>query len=308
MRCIDCDFDLANSAIERRCPECGRAFDPADAATVIGPGHGRLSRALARAPRWVLAVGAAVVAILVLRVDFSPSRSFGPSIGAGVACVVLAMAWLVRAGLAVIGHRTLPRRRPRVVPIAPWRWLLPLAIVGVALLADAVRLPRALAFRLDRSRLEALASGPTVEPSVWVPTGVASGTVERGGVWVDAWVWTFEGDDTRRWTRETGLTPYGLALARLVEGDAESIANAETLGMRRRALPRLAIFPIAGLGYGSMNDPAWAYAPAAPDGFGLGGEFGTSWFRRYDGDWFVSEGWIWRLEDGAGWSARPSVP
>ncbi|MBL9031303.1 MAG: hypothetical protein JNM80_06305 [Phycisphaerae bacterium] len=49
MFCFGCRYDLRSIAASR-CPECGRAFDPADARTY--------SRAVrAEAPRWVLALG-----------------------------------------------------------------------------------------------------------------------------------------------------------------------------------------------------------------------------------------------------------
>ena len=293
MRCIDCDFDLAHAAGERRCPECGRAFDPGDAGTVIGPGHGRAARFLARAPGWPLAVGAVVVALVVASVDFSPSGSFGRSLSMLVALLAFGFVWLWRAVVAAIAHRMLPRRRPRVVPVAPARWVLPVAIVLVAFGAKELRLPRAVAFRLDRARLEVVATGPAIAPSAWRPVAAMSGTVARGGVWLDAAVWDFDGDDTRRWTRETGLTPFGWALKELFVGERE------VPGMRAVPVARIAVFPIAGLCYGNFSDPAWAYAPGAPDGFGFGEE-SVYWYRRYEGDWFVSEGWIRELTDGAG--------
>lgn len=41
MRCLSCKYDLSHLT-ERRCPECGRAFDPNDPKTFVSPISRRL--------------------------------------------------------------------------------------------------------------------------------------------------------------------------------------------------------------------------------------------------------------------------
>jgi hypothetical protein len=60
MRCKTCQYPLANLT-ERRCPECGRAFDPANPRTWSLPGDGRHRRL-----RWGLLVMHIVIVLFVI--------------------------------------------------------------------------------------------------------------------------------------------------------------------------------------------------------------------------------------------------
>jgi hypothetical protein len=273
VRCIDCDFDLVRTT-DGRCPECGRAFDAADVGTYIGEGHTRIARRSAAAPGWPMWVMSALLGLLILRTDFSPGRSFGDGIVALLAGLVFVALYIVRIFFAFAAHKALPKRRPRVVPIALWRWLLPIGIVLAAQNIAALRVPRMVAFWFDRSALEAVAQGPTIEPSAWVPISAGSGRVDRGAIWTDIEVVAFDP------TTELGRAenPFDLGYAWELAGNEiefvrKSRGSPTTQGapaserILRLRLERLAVFPIAGKGYGGFSDPAWSYAPGAPDIF-----------------------------------------
>jgi hypothetical protein len=322
VRCIACNFDLVRSTAERRCPECGRAFDPDDVGTFLGEGHARWARRSATAPGWPMFLLAVFVGFLVLRTDFSPGRSFADAVFAFLAMLGAGALYLVRLFVALAARMALPKRRPRVVPIALWRWLLPIGIVLAAHALVALRVPRLVAFvALDRAQLEAIARGPAIEPSRWTTVSAGSGVVERGAVWADLEVVAFDP------ASELGRTndPFDFGFAWQLEGDdmkfirksgdPENPGVAASERMLRLRLARLAIFPIAGKGYGGFSEPAWVYAPDAPDLFILPHleqeeiPYPLMWFRRFSGDWFVSLGGVARLEDragGAGASADPA--
>ncbi len=312
MRCIDCNFDLVRSGPEGRCPECGRAFDAADVGTYIGEGHTRIARRSAAAPGWPMWAMSALLGLLILRVDFSPGRSFSDGVGALLAGLVFGALYIARIFFAFAAHKALPKRRPRVVPMALWRWLLPIGIVLVAQGIATLRVPRMVAFWLDRSALEAVAQGPAIEPSAWAPISAWSGRVERGAVWTDVEIVAFDP------ATELGRAedPFDLGYAwELAENEIEFVRKSRgsptTQGapaserILRLRLERLAVFPIAGKGYGGFSDPAWSYAPGAPDIFILPPHedeeeeipYPLTPFRRYRGDWFVSRHWIERLKD-----------
>ena len=293
MRCIGCDFDLSETR-SGRCPECGRDFDPANPATFAGEHNTRFARRLATPPGWPMAIAAALVAVLILRTRFSPGVHFGHSIVALLASLLLGLLYAGRLVAAGIGHFMLPRRRPRVVPIAPKRWLAAPAIVAFALVLNGAGASQRLALWLDRRTLDPIANGVAIEPSAWTPVSVASGRVARGAVWDDIEVAIFDPDTPLgqmsgpfRWEKD-GSDPRWIAHARHFEG-AEEVP-----GIVRVRLARLAVFPLEGHGYGGGFALAWAYAPGAPDTFFKGARFT---FHRYSGDWFVSRGWIMSLED-----------
>jgi hypothetical protein len=321
VRCIDCDFDLVRTT-DGRCPECGRAFDAADVGTYIGEGHARIARRSAAAPGWPMWAMAALLGLLILRTDFSPGRSFGDGVVALLAGLVFVALYIIRLIVALAARSTLPKRRPgapRVVPIALWRWLLPIGIVLTAQGLAALRVPRMVAFWFDRSALEPVAQGPAIEPSAWVSIPAWSGRVDRGAIWTDFEVVAFDP------TTELGRAenPFDLGYAWELAGNeiefvrksrgsptAQGAPSLERI--LRLRLARLAVFPIAGKGYGGFSEPAWAYAPGAPDVFILPPvqeeeiPYPLAWFRRYSGDWFVSLYWIQELEDRPKLEDRPS--
>ena len=291
MRCIDCDFDLERIS-EPRCPECGRAFDRHDAGTFIGPGHSRFSRRLAQAPGWPMFVLASLVALLILASGFLPGPAFGAQIYAMLAGALLIFIYSGRVFLGLIGRFTLPRCRPRAVPIALHRWMVPPATVALAMLLVASDVTRRAAFLLDRGVLEPIAQGVPVQPSAWSPIRTWSGSVATGAVWIDVPVWAFAPESVLGTLRdpfaEGPLSDDAWdALAMRKSGEVKADG---TVDLR---LARLAVFPIEGTGYGGNMATAWAFAPDAPDVFVHRGDV----YLRYSGDWYAARGWIWPLED-----------
>jgi len=83
MRCLDCGYDLRGLAVHR-CPECGRAFAPADARTILQrPVDGR--RLLAWMALSLVCAIAPFIAIVVLR----PERMQG---------WMLSLVWICNMG------------------------------------------------------------------------------------------------------------------------------------------------------------------------------------------------------------------
>jgi hypothetical protein len=309
MRCIDCNFDLSHAG--GQCPECGRAFDAADAGTFIGPAHSRVTRALAGAPGWPMSVGAAFVALLVLRADFSPSGTFGASIEAAAAALLFAVVFVGRALVALFAHEALPRRASpagpqRVVAIAPLRWLLPIAVIGAGYLTAEMRVPRTVAFWLDRRVLEPVAMGPPVELGAWATVDAWSGRISRGIVRLDALVWAPAPDSP---LDRLGDPSRGEMRRLALELRERAQTGHDVRGIADMRLPRLAVFLVEGTGYGGFTCAAWAYAPGAPGDFFLGGVS----FHRQQGDWYRSDGWIdpRQLEEdpvgGTGVGANPET-
>ena len=240
---------------------------------------------------------AGLLGVLVLQTDFSPAGNFSAGLTALLAGLLIGGFFLLRIFVAFAARAALPKRRPRVVPIALWRWLTPIAIVLVASALVELRVPRIVAFWLDRSSLAPIAVGPGAEPSAFAPVDAWTGRVMKGAVWDDIEV--------------TGVHPaegYGANFPPgwgwVVEaGYMRGVRGADQPALVRVvsvSLPRLAIFPIEGTGYGGFSCAAWAYAPGATDVFFVLPEDRADLgpvFLRYSGDWFVSAWWIQPLED-----------
>ena len=256
----------------------------------------RWARRTAAGPGWPMFLLAALLGYLILCTDFSPAGTLMPHLSALLAGLFIGGFFLLRIFVAFAARAALPKRRPRVVPIALWRWLTPIAIVLVASALVELRVPRIVAFWLDRSILESVAMGPTMEPSAFAPVDAWTGRVTKGAVWDDIEV--------------TGIDPvegYGASFPpgwgwAVEQGEMRGVHGADQPARVRVvsiSLPRLAIFPIEGTGY-TFSCAAWAYAPGATDVFFVLPEDRADLgpvFLRYSGDWFVSAWWIQPLED-----------
>ena len=200
--------------------------------------------------------------------------------------------------IALIGHLALPRQRPPLVPIAPWRWLLAPGVIGLAMLVNGAGITRQAAFLLDSRVLEPYAKGAAVQPSAWTRVPAWSSSVARGAVWDDIAVDAF--DPATRLGKLAGPFEYAKDgsderwNAYSVYRSRDPSVRGPIPGIVRIRLARLAVFQAEGHGYQSFSGPAWAYAPGAPDTFFLDDKFA---FHRYSGDWFVSRGWMMTLED-----------
>lgn len=156
-RCLECGYSLRALMTSRRCPECGRAFDPADPWTVRLPRHpNRIARWLmrppsraarifplaavvatawgTRVPGWshpalhlgILLIFAAAVAMLPWRAALARVRGFGYDIAAPRAAY---MRWGRRVGRAAIVMLLLIALRPTMY-LCFWAsrpWLQPVA-------------------------------------------------------------------------------------------------------------------------------------------------------------------------------------
>ena len=93
--CLDCNYALQGLA-SRRCPECGRHFDPIDPSTMnMGKPHGPLVRGLLGPTRGILATSIVLTLPLVLYSAWWPSR-VGLLTAIGVAYVgVGSAAWII---------------------------------------------------------------------------------------------------------------------------------------------------------------------------------------------------------------------
>ena len=188
MFCLGCRFDLAGSRAAGRCPECGRAFDPADRVSFAIDRAELRRRKRANGPAWLVLVGFAVLALLTLRTGFGPGTGINRSLDAGLATMVVGLWMAIRLLLMVQARAALPAGSYRRIP----RWMLVLATVlyAGAMAANATGLARAAAFALQRGTLERLAAGAV--PGTAIEGGLVLGRVRDGFTLVDAPVWALD--------------------------------------------------------------------------------------------------------------------
>lgn len=155
MLCLGCRYSLA--ALPRGvCPECGREFDPGDAATFFVPRRFMLSAGWSRAPDWghFLIAGLASLLLLAAYWSISTHRLFQ---------FVAVIVWVVLGGLLAIRAilRLAPPTSHRLQVPSKRFWSRSLAvygILGVTLLLIQLELPLKLQFFLHRSTLETIAN------------------------------------------------------------------------------------------------------------------------------------------------------
>ncbi len=156
-RCLGCGYAL-RELTSSRCPECGRSFDPADAATMrLVRAPSRVALWWMRPPGWPL-IGSAAVALLLTAYALSPPGTFfGLLMLLNFPWCLIVVALLVRAGLATafsILYRDSPLRRP-----TPWlRWVVVPAVIALAFVMARSGFPRRAAFALSRPALDRFAA------------------------------------------------------------------------------------------------------------------------------------------------------
>ncbi|HKQ46954.1 MAG TPA: hypothetical protein VJZ71_02665 [Phycisphaerae bacterium] len=156
-RCLSCDYPLM-SLSEHRCPECGRAFDPADPRTVRTPrSPGKIARFLLRPPGWPTHV----VAVFVLLMSFAAGTPPGGYFVALVISVFLwkifLIAWAIRLAIWV----WLRKRYKNDIPASRrkfWHWLSIPASAFTSFILLSTNVPFNVAFWLSRSSIDALAN------------------------------------------------------------------------------------------------------------------------------------------------------
>jgi hypothetical protein len=196
--CWECGYSLRGLE-SRRCPECGRPFDPADPTTMnMGREVGWLAAWLMRPPGWMLHVLTAFAVLMALWGTATPgpggeyphfvlSRVFSPQmrrwiwndlgytehtgrfvLGALAWAVVLGV-WIVRRVARGITVRLLSRQK--AAPFAYWRrWLITPVIFGLTLIVCRTWLPVYTGFWISKWGMErAPVNAQTVNPAdVWI--------------------------------------------------------------------------------------------------------------------------------------------
>lgn len=171
-RCLTCDYPLL-SLSEHRCPECGRAFDPADPRTVRTPrSPGNIAQFLLKPPGWPLHASVATTVLLTLAAGSVPGGYFGLAFLAGALWIAVGLSWWGRGFLYSILRRKFKKDWP-VRSRTSTHWLvMPLAII-ITVGAIAADVPLAISFRLSRSSMDSLAkeamngTNPNI-PDRWV--------------------------------------------------------------------------------------------------------------------------------------------
>jgi len=201
MLCLGCQFDLTANREASRCPECGRAFDPADRVSFAIDRSELRRRKRADGPAWLVLVGFAILALLTLRAGFGPGTGINRSLDAWLATAVVGLVVAIRLLLMVQARAALPPGSYRRIP----RWMLVLATVlyAGAMAANATGLTRAAAFALQRGTLERLAAGAV--PGTAIDAGLVLGRVRDGFTLADAPVWALDAQQTSTVARITVL-------------------------------------------------------------------------------------------------------
>ncbi len=158
--CLGCGYALRDLP-EPRCPECGRAFDPADPRTFGPEPRPKWLQPWAAPPPWwhVCAITAFVWALLFhLSVPYGRPAVLGeaPLAGSFVAYTTpwlplgIGLDYLVRALVAGDDRRSPRRRATKALRCTRWRWVVTpicLCLVSTALAFDW---PFEVRFRLSR--------------------------------------------------------------------------------------------------------------------------------------------------------------
>jgi hypothetical protein len=198
--CWECGYSLRGLA-SRRCPECGRPFDPADETTMnMGQEVGWVARWLMRPPGWpthLLLAGAVLVSLWACvvptrRGEFSDHLSelllmspawwwrrvggfwwnFDKPLGrfflAAALWTMLALAWIVRRTARGLTVRRVSRQK--AATFAYWRrWLVVPVVFGLTVLVCLTRLPTYAGFWLSKPWLEQAAREAAMAPGRGLP-------------------------------------------------------------------------------------------------------------------------------------------
>jgi hypothetical protein len=190
--CWECGYSLRGLETPR-CPECGRAFDPADAMTMnMGISVGPVKRFMMRPPGWPLYLLTAVAAVWSFWAAASPTppRAFVDVLGhlgnprgaawdlsmpevrflwgAMLWCIVLS-AWALRRVARAITVSRLSKQK--AAAFAYWRrWLWPPVVFGLTVLVCLTSFPVLGGFWLSRAALNAAVTdgGPKHPSSEWI--------------------------------------------------------------------------------------------------------------------------------------------
>jgi hypothetical protein len=168
-RCMQCSYPLVGLS-PGKCPECGRAFDIANPATVsFGRRFPRPMLWVLASPSWLFCL---VSACTVVWAVIAFSGPIGPNPVVFLFGVLslggIAICYVVRL-LIAIGASAWLRQRPTQVLRPRKMWLLPALLLVLSILIATSRAPAIIRFRASQARLEAFAH-----------TALTAGTREHG--------------------------------------------------------------------------------------------------------------------------------
>ncbi len=168
--CLDCNYPLM-ALPPHRCPECGRAFDPADAETVNTgrpvPAYAAWAVGPISWPVYAVALVGCAVTLWRARLPMQPFSWHYPVLWGWAAVAGLWLAW---PGIrrAVLGHYGWPRRV--IEPMGRLHWAVPAAMLAMAA-AAAAGVPPRVAFDLSRPDMDRLARAVAARPGDVVAPG-----------------------------------------------------------------------------------------------------------------------------------------
>lgn len=175
-RCLGCGYSL-NALVERRCPECGRPFDPGDPATYRGKDRD-IWQLLDRPPGRFSRYGMLTAAIALLIDSAWPGGTFCLASLVFFVGLVTAAVWLMRALVRMT--EVLLGRGPW--PSGPREWQAWAAVPAIALLTVALLwadVPLRLVFFASRPAMDRWAAHAMQAP---VGTKLPDGWVGLYGV------------------------------------------------------------------------------------------------------------------------------
>lgn len=190
--CLDCHYALRGLAA-RRCPECGREFDPNDPWTM------NLGRPMAPALRWLLrpagkwTVAGATLAAGIVLTDAGPDAGRWNRTSVGLTLwAVIAIAWTTRSLMRRVVGR-LYRQPVRFDPAAARRKVVAQWLFVVSLFCIYSGFPSYVRFivlrpgleRVAHAQLTAPSGGPPVAPVSWLGLSIHGGRLCPHAVWFD---------------------------------------------------------------------------------------------------------------------------
>lgn len=151
---------------EPRCPECCRAFDPADPRTMnMGKLAGPVAKWLMKPPSWPLALMAILPTLLMLYAESVPGGYFSLAMLALMACFGIACLWALRVLIAGgLGLYYRDRSERTRVPFKFWRWFLTPTVFGMGAILLSAEVPLRVAVWVSMPAMERVAQQAAAMP------------------------------------------------------------------------------------------------------------------------------------------------
>jgi len=158
-RCIDCKYAL-RGLHENRCPECGRAFDPADRSTFLcGPTMGSW-RSLAKPPSiWECAVASVLSVLLIAGAGVFPINGSMLATISHFACFfgggIILLIFVVRFVSTVYDQKRRRLAKSPIANVSRIRWCFVPSLLFVVASIAIYPWPLWIRFKMSQSALEA---------------------------------------------------------------------------------------------------------------------------------------------------------